>query len=219
MLVAAGRGERLGGKRPKAFARLAGRPLLAESLERLDSCDAVSAMVVVAPPGWEEPTILLAEELGSAKVSAVVPGGGRSRAESVRIGVAEVPPEAEAIVVHDAARPLVTDMVVMRVLDALKEGWDGAVPGLPIADTVKRAPGGGVAETVDRTDLYAVQTPQAFVAAVLVEALAASSQDATDCAGYLEQAGRRVKVVEGDPALRKITTVADLATVEAELAR
>lgn len=214
VVVAAGQGERLGLRRPKAFAPLAGRALLAESLERLERCEAIDAVVVVAPPGWEEPAILLAEELGAGKVVACVAGGTRSRAESVRIGVAEVPADATAIVVHDAARPLVSSEVVARVLAPLAEGFDGAVPGLPIADTVKRAPGGTVADTLDRSDLYAVQTPQAFRAETLRRSLGACADDLTDCSSYVERAGGQVRVVEGDPRLMKVTTPADLAAVE-----
>lgn len=213
VLVAAGRGERLGGERPKAFVELAGRPLLAEVLERLDACPAVDGVVVAAPPGWEEPAILLAEELGVGKVAACVTGGTRSRAESVRIGVAEVPEGADAILVHDAARPLVTDAVVERLLAALGAGWDGAVPGLPIPDTVKRVRDGAIVETLDRSELVAVQTPQAFRAAVLRAALAAVADDATDDAAIVERHGGRVCVVEGDPALLKVTTPADLEAV------
>lgn len=216
MLVAAGKGERLGGDRPKAFAPLAGRPLLAESLERLEASERIDAIVIVAPPEWEEPAILVAEEVGAGKVVACV-AGGSTRAESVRIGVGEVPEDAAAILVHDAARPLVTDEVIARVLAPLGEGFDGAVPGLPISDTVKRAPGGTVSETVDRSDLYAVQTPQAFVAAAFRRALAAVGEDATDCAGIVERAGGRVRVVEGDPRLVKVTAPADLAAVESLL--
>lgn len=216
MLVAAGKGERLGGDRPKAFAPLAGRPLLAESLERLEASERIDAIVIVAPPEWEEPAILVAEEVGAGKVVACV-AGGSTRAESVRIGVGEVPEDAAAILVHDAARPLVTDEVIARVLAPLGEGFDGAVPGLPVSDTVKRAPGGTVSETVDRSDLYAVQTPQAFVAAAFRRALAAVGEDATDCAGIVERAGGRVRVVEGDPRLVKVTTPADLASVESLL--
>jgi len=217
VLVAAGRGDRLGGDRPKAFAALAGRPLLAESLERLDRSTLLDAVVVVAPSGWEEPAILLAEELGAGKVASCV-SGGATRAESVRIGVAEAPAEAAVIVVHDAARPLVEDEVIGRLLGALAEGFDGAVPGLPVSDTVKRAPGGVVAETVDRADLYTVQTPQAFLAPVFRGALAASPEDATDCAGIVERVGARVAVVPGDAALLKVTTPDDLAEVERLLA-
>src|SRR5437870_13624831 len=111
VLVAAGRGERLGADRPKAFARLGDRPLLAESLERLEASEWVDAIVVVAPPEWEEPAILLAEELGVGKANAAVPGG-ETRADSVRAGVAEVPSEAAVILVHDAARPLLTEEVI-----------------------------------------------------------------------------------------------------------
>jgi len=117
VLAAAGSGDRLGADRPKAFVRLGERPLLAESLERLDASDWVDAIVVVAPPGWEEPAILLAEELGCSKVSASV-AGGETRAESVRLGLAEVPEEAAVVLVHDAARPLVDDAVIERVVIA-----------------------------------------------------------------------------------------------------
>ena len=129
VLVAAGAGERLGAERPKAFAGLAGRPLLAESLERLDASDWIDAIVVAAPPGWEEPAILLAEELVASKVAAVVTGGG-TRAESVRVALTEVPDDALVVLVHDAARPLVDDAVIERVLAPLAEGYDGVVPGL-----------------------------------------------------------------------------------------
>jgi 2-C-methyl-D-erythritol 4-phosphate cytidylyltransferase len=217
VIVAAGKGERLAADHPKAFAPLAGRPLLAESLERLESSDLVDAIVVVAPPEWEEPAILLAEELGAGKVVACVPGGA-TRSASVRIGVREVADDATAIVVHDAARPLVSDEVLARVLAPLGEGCDGCVPGLPLADTIKRAPGGAVVETVDRSDLYAIQTPQAFVAAAFRSALAGPLEDASDCAGFVEANGGRVRVVPGDPTLRKVTTRADLDAVERLLA-
>src|SRR5262245_12819830 len=101
VIVAAGRGDRLGVDRPKAFARLAGRPLLAESLQRLEDSDWIDAVVVAAPPGWEEPAILLAEELGAGKVVACVTGGER-RVDSVRAGVDEAPEDAAVLVVHDA---------------------------------------------------------------------------------------------------------------------
>ena len=134
--------------RPQGIRRAsAGRPLLAESLERLEASDWIDAIVVVVPEGWEEPAILLAEELGAGKVAQAV-AGGPTRAESVRLGVAEVPDDAVAVLVHDAARPLVSDEVVERVLAALGEGWDGAVPGLPVADTVKRVEGDAVVETL-----------------------------------------------------------------------
>ena len=215
ILAAAGSGERLGADRPKAFVALGELPLLATSMERLDESDWIDAIVVAAPPGWEEPSILLAEEIGAGKVSAVVPGG-TTRAESVRLALAEVPDEAVAVLVHDAARPLVDDEVVGRVLTPLAEGWDGVVPALPIADTVKRVDGDRVLETVDRDDLVSVQTPQAFLADVLRRAVAGGG-DATDCAGLVEAGGGRIRWVEGDPRLLKVTTRADLDRVAAWL--
>ena len=217
VVVAAGRGDRIGLDRPKAFAKLGGRPLLAESLERLERSDWVDSIVVVAPEEWEEPSILLAEEIGAGKVTACVPGGA-TRAESVRAGVAEIGAEALAVIVHDAARPLLVEEVVERVLAPLGEGWDGAVPALPVADTLKRAGDDGtILETVDRTGLHAVQTPQAFLAAVLRDALAGDLADASDCAALVERRGGRVRVVEGDRRLLKVTTQADLDFVESLL--
>lgn len=212
VLVAAGRGERLGEDQPKAFVRLGGLPLLAEPLRRLDESAWIDAVVLVAPPGWEEPAILLAEEVGASKVSACV-AGGETRGESVRAGVAEVPDEAAVILVHDAARPLVTEDVVERVVRALGDGFDGAVPGLPVADTLKRVDGGVVRETVPREDLVAVQTPQAFLAPVLRACVDSTQAATTDCASLVEAAGGRVAVVAGDERLLKVTTRADLERV------
>jgi 2-C-methyl-D-erythritol 4-phosphate cytidylyltransferase len=214
VLAAAGSGERLGADRPKAFVRLGEQPLLAESLARLDASDWVDAIVVAAPAGWEEPAILLAEELGCSKVSACVTGGA-TRADSVRLGLAEVPEDAAVVIVHDCARPLLDDAVVERVVTALNEGWDGAVPALPVTDTVKRIDGERIVETLPRDELRVVQTPQAFVAEILRSALRGS--DWTDCAAAVEAAGGRVKIVEGDPRLVKITDAADLDRVAALL--
>ncbi len=218
VLAAAGRGERLGVDRPKAFANLRGRPLVAESLERLEASDWVEAIVVSAPPGWEEPTILLSEEIGAGKVSSVVTGG-ETRADSVRVGLAEVPKQAAVVLVHDAARPLLPEDVLGRVLIALGGGWDGAVPGLPLADTVKRVESGGVVETLDRTNLQAIQTPQAFIPETLRLALTGERESQSDCAGFVEAAGGRVAVVEGDRRLVKVTSQADLDFVESLLAQ
>ncbi len=215
VLVAAGRGERLGEDRPKAFVRLGELPLLAEPLRRLDESEWIDAVVLVAPPEWEEPAILLAEEIGASKVTACVTGG-ETRTDSVRAGVAEVPGDAAAILVHDAARPLLPDDVIGRVVRALGEGFDGAVPGLPLADTVKRVANGVVVETPARDGLVAVQTPQGFVAPVLQAALAAGGEG-SDCASLVEANGGRVTVVPGDERLLKVTTRADLERVAAWL--
>jgi 2-C-methyl-D-erythritol 4-phosphate cytidylyltransferase len=212
VLAAAGSGERLGADRPKAFVRLGDRPLLAESLERLDASAWVDAIVVAAPPGWEEPVILLAEELGCSKVSSCV-AGGATRAESVRNALAEGPDDAAVVLVHDAARPLVDDEVIGRVLSALNEGWDGAVPALPVADTVKRVDGERILQTLDRSELRVVQTPQAFVAGVLRDAFSGDVSSASDCSSLVEARGGRVKVVAGDARLLKVTERDDLKRV------
>ena len=199
LLVAAGAGERLGEERPKAFVKLGELPLLAEPLRRLDESDWVDAIVVAVPADWEEPAILLAEELSASKVVAAV-RGGETRAESVRAALAEVPEDALVVLVHDAARPLLTEDVLERVLAPLSEGWDGVVPGLPVVDTVKTVSGEAVTGTLSREKLIAVQTPQAFVASKLREAYAGDLAGATDCSSLVEARGGRVKWVEGDPA-------------------
>lgn len=216
VLAAAGRGERLGSDRPKAFARLGGRPLLAESLERLEGSDWVDQIVIAAPPDWEEPSILVAEELAATKVSSAVRGGD-SRSESVRLALAEVPEDAAVVLVHDAARPLLPDEVIERVLAPLSEGWEAVVPALRVSDTVKRVEGDRVVETLRRDDLVAVQTPQAFLADSLRRAVAGDVSEATDCASLVEAGGGRVTWVEGDARLLKVTDPADLALVESWL--
>jgi 2-C-methyl-D-erythritol 4-phosphate cytidylyltransferase len=190
--------------------------LLGESLARLEASDWIDEIVLAAPPGWEEPAILLAEELGCGKVSACV-AGGATRAESVCRALGEVPEDVAVLLVHDAARPLVDDSVIERVLTALNEGWDGAVPALAVADTIKRVDGERVVETLRREELRAVQTPQAFVAPVLREACRGDVSGASDCASLVEGRGGRIKVVEGDPRLLKVTDAADLDRVAALL--
>jgi 2-C-methyl-D-erythritol 4-phosphate cytidylyltransferase len=212
VIVAAGRGERLGTEHPKAFAKLGDRPMLAESLERLDSSAWIEEIVVVAPAGWEEPVILLAEELGCSKVSSCV-AGGATRGDSVRAGMHEVPEDVAVVLVHDAARPLLPEEVVERVLTPLAENWDGAVPALALADTIKRVRGEEVVETLDRDELVAAQTPQAFSGDVLRRALGGDVAGAGDCAALVEAAGGRVRTVAGHPRLLKVTTREDLELV------
>jgi 2-C-methyl-D-erythritol 4-phosphate cytidylyltransferase len=129
-----------------------------------------------------------------------------------------VPGDAVVVLVHDAARPLLPDEVIGRVLEPLGEGWDGAVPALPVPDTVKRLQGDAVVETVDRSGLVVAQTPQAFVAPVLRDALAGDVGGATDCAALVEALGGRVKAVEGDRRLLKVTEPVDLELVAMWLA-
>jgi 2-C-methyl-D-erythritol 4-phosphate cytidylyltransferase len=220
IVVAGGEGRRLGADLPKAFVRLGGRPLLAHSIDLFEDHPAVDRMVLVVPADWEEPATLLADELAAGKVAAAVPGGA-TRALSVSAGLGEVADDAEAILVHDAARPFTPPELIDRLLAAL-ETHDGAIPALPVTDTVKRVGEDGVvAETLTRGELRAVQTPQAFRAAALRRAFAAAPEvvrGATDCASLVEAAGFAVAAVAGDPGNVKITAPDDLARAEARLA-
>jgi 2-C-methyl-D-erythritol 4-phosphate cytidylyltransferase len=218
IVVAGGDGTRLGADRPKAFVRLGGRPLLAHSIDLLEDHPAVDRIVLVVPEEWEEPATLLADELAAGKVAAAV-CGGETRALSVAAGLAEVSDEAATILVHDAARPFASAELVDRVLAALSD-HDGAVPAVPVADTIKRVRDGRVVETLARAELRSVQTPQAFRASALRRAFAVpldELRDATDCASLVEAAGLEVAAVEGAAGNLKITTVDDLARAEARL--
>jgi 2-C-methyl-D-erythritol 4-phosphate cytidylyltransferase len=195
IVVAAGRGDRFGG--PKQFVVVAGRRVLDWSIDAAQAaCDGV---VVVVPPGHEG---------GVA--------GGATRSESVRNGLAAVPDDAEIIVVHDAARPAAGPALFGAVIAAVRAGADAAIPGVPVTDTIKRVEDDVVVETLDRSALVAVQTPQAFRAAAL-RAAHAGGGDATDDAALVERAGGRVVVVPGDAANRKLTEPDDLAALERAL--
>ena len=218
VIVAAGSGDRLGVDRPKAFAPPRDRPLLAESLERLDASEWIDEIVVVVPEGWEEPAILLAEELSAGKVAQAV-AGGATRAESVRLGLAEVPGDAVAVLVHDAARPLLPQEVIERVLEPLGEGWDGVVPTL-----CRRRHDQAGGTRSGRGDARARRPRRCADAAGLRRRHAAGRaggrhRSASDCASLVEARGGRVKVVEGDPRLLKVTTPQDLLAIESMLAQ
>jgi 2-C-methyl-D-erythritol 4-phosphate cytidylyltransferase len=213
IIVGAGAGDRLGADRPKAFVRFRGRTLLAASLAVFDDHAGIDGIVVVVPPGYEDRATLVVDDLLADKVSAAV-GGGATRARSVTEGLVAVPESAAFVLVHDAARPLVTSGVIDRVLAGLAAGADAVIPGVPVVDTVKRVAGGRVVETLLRDELVAVQTPQGFPRAVLAEALAAEFDGATDRASLVEHIGRVVTVVDGDPGNFKITTPEDLARAD-----
>jgi 2-C-methyl-D-erythritol 4-phosphate cytidylyltransferase len=200
IVVAAGRGSRFGA--PKQFLALNGVRLVDRAVTTASAaCDHV---VVVLPPGepWAGPPVT---------VTAV---GGATRSDSVRSGLASVPSDADVVVVHDAARPLATARLFAAVVDAVRAGADAAVPGISLSDTVKRLDGDRVVETVERDDLVAVQTPQAFRAAAL-RAAHARGGDATDDAALVEQSGGVVVVVAGDRRNIKITGADDLALAAA----
>ncbi len=204
LLVAAGRGERLGAGQPKAFVLLAGRPMLEWSLDALREAG-IQDVVVTLPPGHEHP-------LG-------VPGAA-TRSGSVRAALAAAPADAEAIVVHDAARPLVEPELFRRALTALEDA-DAAVAAAPVADTIKEAGADRVvARTLDRSRLWAIQTPQAFRRAALERALDVPDEvlaAATDDAWLVERLGGRVVIVDAPARNFKITTPHDLWVAESLL--
>ena len=219
IVVAGGTGVRMGAGMPKAFLPLAGRPMVAWALEALAASPGVDAIVLVAPPGMEgDATAAVGLTADLHRVVA----GGMTRSRSVLAGLDALPPGAERVLVHDAARPLLTPDLVGRVLAALDDA-DGAIAAAPLADTLKRVDEDDViTETPGRAGLWLAQTPQAFAAAALRSAFDAADAEAldaaTDCAGLLEARGARVKVVaSGGPNL-KVTTPADLAVCERLLA-
>ena len=217
IVLGAGSGERLGADRPKAFVKFAGGSLIAAPLEAFELHPGIDGVVVTIPEGYEEHIGLIADDIGAAKIATAV-AGGRSRAESVAIALESLPATAELVLVHDGARPIVAAELIDRVLAALADGADGVVPALEVVDTVKRlAPDGTVAETLVRSTLRAVQTPQGFPVAVLRDAVARAGDRlaaATDCATLVEWAGGRVVCVEGDPRNLKVTHPADLVRAE-----
>lgn len=222
IIVAGGSGTRLPGAVEKQFLRLGGRPILAHSTIAMAAAPEISSLVLVVPRGREESVGRdVVASLGLAKVAAVV-AGGSTRAESVRLGLAAVPASIDWVLVHDAVRPFATAALAARVL-AAAAATGAAIPAVRIADTVKRVgpePVAIVRETIDRSELRAVQTPQAFGQRTLVDALALAEResiDASDCASLVERNGGAVAVVEGERWNIKITTPEDLALAEAIL--
>jgi 2-C-methyl-D-erythritol 4-phosphate cytidylyltransferase len=217
IVPAGGSGERLGADRPKAFVVCAGRPLIEWSLDVLGSvCDRV---VVAAPDGYDGGPEWVPVPEGAEAPTWV--RGGESRSASVRNAV-QTAPEAMTFVIHDAARPLVTRELVERCMNAIEPGIDGAIAAVPMTDTVKEvAVDRRVLRTLDRSALWAVQTPQVFRADILRRALerdAAALAAATDDAWLVDDAGGVITVVESFPENIKVTRESDLRIVEALLA-
>jgi 2-C-methyl-D-erythritol 4-phosphate cytidylyltransferase len=211
LIVAAGSGERLGAGRPKALVELAGRPLVQWSIDALRQVEEIGRIVLALPPGAPAPA------------GVTVVEGGASRSESVRRAL-DAAGEGDPVLVHDAARPLLTADLAERVMAALagEPDADAAIAAAPVTDTVKRVDdAGAVTETLDRSELWAVQTPQVFRRAALERALGVSAQElarATDDAWLVEQAGGRVIVVRASEENMKVTVPLDLRVAELLLA-
>ncbi len=216
LVLAAGRGQRLGAERPKALLRLAGKPLWAHAAETLAACEAVEWILPVAP----------AESLAEFGPDGLSAGarekllhpvaGGAERQDSMRAGLSALPPAAEGVAVHDAARPLVRQEDVDRVVaEAASHG--AALLAVPAADTIKRVRAERVVETPPREECYAAQTPQVFRVEVLRRAMDRAREEgvlATDDAQLVERSGHPVRVVLGDRRNIKITHPGDLEVAE-----
>jgi 2-C-methyl-D-erythritol 4-phosphate cytidylyltransferase len=229
LILAAGRGERLGAARPKALVELAGRPLLAWSVELLAGVPAIDRIVLALPPG-AEPAGPLPEHAAAAAVADWAPSGaalqvvagGAVRSQSVARALAAAGP-GDPVLIHDAARPLLTVELVERVLaEVRRDGVDAAIAAAPVTDTIKRADADrSVVQTLDRSSLWAVQTPQVFRRAALERALDVPDEvlaQATDDAWLIERAGGAVRVVAAPPENLKVTTKLDLRLAELLLA-
>ncbi len=205
LLVAAGRGERLGHDEPKALVPCAGRPLMAWSLEALQAVDGVAHVVAALPPGITAPHGVIGVE------------GGAERSHSVRAAL-HAAPASDWVLVHDAARPMVTPVIVQACLDALAaHDCDAAIAAAPVADTIKEGAGEVVVRTLDRTRLWAIQTPQAFRRDALERALGlgdAALAAATDDASLIESFGGEVSLVPTTSQNFKVTTPEDLHLAE-----
>ncbi|WP_406094214.1 2-C-methyl-D-erythritol 4-phosphate cytidylyltransferase [Streptomyces sp. NBC_01013] len=229
VIPAAGRGVRLGPGAPKALRALGGTPMLIHAVRAMAASRHVSLVVVVAPPdGAPGVRNLLDEHALPERTEFLVVPGGDTRQESVKLGLDALPADVCAVLVHDAARPLVPVDTVDAVIEAVRDGAPAVVPALPLADTVKEVEPGAPGEpepvlsTPVRARLRAVQTPQGFDRATLVRAheeVALSGEGATDDAGMVERLGAPVVVVPGHEEAFKVTRPLDLVLAEAVLAR
>ncbi|MEA9985825.1 MULTISPECIES: 2-C-methyl-D-erythritol 4-phosphate cytidylyltransferase [Subtercola] len=216
IVVAAGSGTRLGLGQPKAFVSLGGRSILSRSLDALFALDDEAQVIVVVPEDRLDEALSTAQDVaGAAAPYVTVVAGGESRQQSVNAGLAVLLPSVQTVLVHDAARALTPVAQFEAVIDAVRQSGYGAIPGLPVSDTIKRTDGFGLAvATVDRSELAAVQTPQGFPRAQLEQAYAAASDDFTDDAALVAEAGFAVAVIHGDALAFKITTAWDLRRAE-----
>jgi 2-C-methyl-D-erythritol 4-phosphate cytidylyltransferase len=216
IVPAAGRGDRLGPGTPKALRLLAGEPILVHAVRSAVASGVVDLVAVAALPSEVDD---VRDLLKPHAPELVVVAGGPTRKASVAAALAEVPGAVDVVLVHDAARCLTPPELFAAVTNAVRRGADAAVPVLPVADTIKQVHGDEVLATLDRSDLYAVQTPQAFRRAVLDHAHATVDEDATDDAGLAERAGAAVHVIAGDDEAFKITRPLDLLLAEIVLSR
>jgi 2-C-methyl-D-erythritol 4-phosphate cytidylyltransferase/2-C-methyl-D-erythritol 2,4-cyclodiphosphate synthase len=215
IVVAAGSGARLGASVPKAFAELRGIPILERALDTVFGAVEPAQVVVVAPSSHLAAARSIAlRAAGSASQYVTVVAGGETRQASVAAGLAALDPGILTVLVHDAARALTPSSLFDRVTRTVAATGVGVIPSLPVSDTIKRVDATTVVETVDRSDLVHVQTPQGFPRAALDLAYASADHEYTDDAALFSAAGNAVQVVEGEAKAFKITTAWDLRRAE-----
>ncbi len=226
LIVAAGRGERLGSERPKALITLAGRPMVEWSVRALRAVAQVQGIVIAlpsttdgTPAAGDEPIVVAGAALWRGDETIVV-AGGATRSASVRAALAAAPP-GDPVIVHDAARPLASPALFERTLAELqRSGADAVIAAVPVSDTIKEVGGDGrtVVRTLDRSSLWAVQTPQVFRRHALERAFSEASEEvlaiATDDAWLIERAGGTVRLVPSEPGNVKVTSPSDLDLAE-----
>ena len=219
IVVAAGRGERLGSPTPKCFLELAGKPVFLWGLEAFAQVPAVKWAALVVPEGFEEIASQATVPL-QQKMKIVVAVGGRERPDSVMAGLDAVARwDPDVVAIHDGARPLVTPELIARSITAARQ-VDAAIAAAPSTDTLKRIEGGRIVETLDRKEIWRAQTPQVFKTELIIEAYRRAQEDgfeATDDAALVERMGIRPAVVESDWQNLKITVPADMIVAEALL--
>jgi 2-C-methyl-D-erythritol 4-phosphate cytidylyltransferase len=216
LVLAAGRGERLGGAIPKAFVPLAGKPMLLHALAAISAAPAIDFVVPVVARSELPRMDALAAELAGIRGMRPAVAGGVERQDSVAAGLAALPPETELVAVHDAARPLVGARAVARVVDAARASG-AAILAVPARDTIKRVRGGRILGTPLRSECYAAQTPQVFRVDLLREALEKAAADrflGTDDSELVERLGVPVDLVSGEESNFKVTNRADMAAAE-----
>lgn len=216
IVLGAGNGTRLGRNEPKAFVHLAGRPTLSRALEAVFAMEEQAQVIVTVPQSFIPIAKQLARSVpgGRARETTVILGGP-TRQESVAAALKFLAPSVEVVLVHDAARPLTPSVVFDSVAAEVLASGAGVVPGLPVADTIKRTDDAGlVVETVDRSVLMAVQTPQGFPCSQLVAAHDAATEEFTDDSALVAAAGFPVSVIAGDDLAFKITTAWELRRAE-----
>jgi 2-C-methyl-D-erythritol 4-phosphate cytidylyltransferase/2-C-methyl-D-erythritol 2,4-cyclodiphosphate synthase len=215
VVVAAGQGQRLGAGKPKAFVDLVGRPLLTHAIESIIALPDLAQLIIAVPESHlVEAAEISAELVGDLPIALDVVLGGETRQGSIANALAELLPESEVVLVHDAARALAPSSLFSQVAASVRATKTSSLPVMRVVDTIKRIDGVTVLETVDREVLRSAQTPQGFLAADLVAAYAEVDGEYTDDAALMQAAGHSILAVDGDERAFKITTAADLASAE-----